>query len=90
MSGVFDATHSFGTDFDCLDCGREWPCLSYQDIICSVLGHDMDAVAAFMSRLLPTAAVALPHLSSEALRRRVVGWCEIRQLHHRPMAGATR
>lgn len=87
---MFDATHAFGTDFDCLDCGREWPCPSYQDIICSVLRHDTAAVVAFMSRLVPQAAVALPHLSSEALRRRVVGWCETRQLQHRPMAGATR
>jgi len=89
VSGVFDATHSFGTDFDCLDCGREWPCPSYQDIICSILDHDMDAVAAFMSRLAPRAAVALPHLSSDALRRRLVGWCQTRQLH-RPLAGAVR
>lgn len=89
MSGVFDATHSFGIDFDCLDCGRQWPCPSYQDIICEVLGHDMDAVAAFMALLVPKAAVALPHLSLNALRRRVVGWCQIRQLR-RPMAGAAR
>lgn len=76
---VFDAKHVFGADFDCLDCGREWPCLSYQDLICCVLDGDMAAVTAFMSWFVPTARAALPGLSEARVRRRVVGWCETRQ-----------
>jgi hypothetical protein len=80
---MFDANHAFGSDFDCLDCGQQWPCPPYQELICSVLDDDMDAVTQFMSWFVPTAAAALPHLSERAVRRRVVGWCDTRRTPQR-------
>jgi hypothetical protein len=91
---VFDATHVFGADLNCLDCAEAWPCPGYQDLVCSVFDDDMDLVAEFMRFFLPDANRVLGGLSQGAVQERVVGWCEKRRLRPavlgspRPRAGA--
>jgi hypothetical protein len=76
---VFDATHVFGTDLNCLDCAEAWPCPGYQDLVCSVFADDMDLVTEFMRFFVPDAGRVLSGMSAKAVEQRVVGWCELRR-----------
>jgi hypothetical protein len=87
---VFDATHVFGTDLNCLDCAEAWPCPGYQDLVCSVFDDDMDLVTEFMRFFVPDARRVLGGISAKAVEQRVVGWCEARRQVRSVSIGAPR